>query len=130
MHVNLIIINSNIITGSPTELFVGDDITITIKCADVGLEIESFKLTSLETANYSLAEKDIVGDIVNATIGDNYMVNNANNYTKPFKVDAEIPKPQTTYVEVCTVNIGGNKVFINPTPNKPITIKYGYFVMK
>ena len=35
------------------------------------------------------------------------MVNNANNYTKPFKVDAEIPEPQTTYVEVGTVNIGG-----------------------
>lgn len=92
MHVNLIIINSNIITGSPTELFVGDDITITIKSANVGLEIESFKLTSSETTNYSLAEKDIV----NATIGDNYMVNNANNYTKPFKADAEIPEPQTT----------------------------------
>ena len=96
--------NSNIITGEPAELFEGDDVTITItmKSANVGAEIESFKMTGSEADNYSLAEEDIFVDIVKATIGDNFTISNANEYNTPFKVGAEIPEPQTNYEEVGT----------------------------
>ena len=96
--------NSNIITGEPAELFEGDDVTITItmKSANVGAEIESFKITGSEADNYSLAEEDIFVDIVKATIGDNFTISNAKEYNNPFKVGAEIPEPQTNYVEVGT----------------------------
>ena len=96
--------NSNIIIGEPAELFEGDDVTITItmKSANVGAEIESFKMTGSEADNYSLAEEDIFVDIVKATIGDNFTISNANEYNTPFKVGAEIPEPQTNYEEVGT----------------------------
>lgn len=82
----------------------GDEVTITItmKSANVGAEIESFKMTGSEADNYSLAEEDILVDIVKATIGDNFTISNANEYNNPFKVGAEIPEPQTNYVEVGT----------------------------
>ena len=98
---NEIITNDKIkITG----VLEGDEVTITItmKSANVGAEIESFKMTGSEADNYSLAEEDILVDIVKATIGDNFTISNANEYNNPFKVGAEIPEPQTNYVEVGT----------------------------
>lgn len=98
---NEIITNDKIkITG----VLEGDEVTITItmKSANVGAEIESFKMTGSEADNYSLAEEDILVDIVKATIGDNFTISNANEYNTPFKVGAEIPEPQTNYVEVGT----------------------------
>ena len=98
---NEIITNDKIkITG----VLDGDEVTITItmKSANVGAEIESFKMTGSEADNYSLAEEDILVDIVKATIGDNFTISNANEYNNPFKVGAEIPEPQTNYVEVGT----------------------------
>ena len=98
---NEIITNDKIkITG----VLDGDEVTITItmKSANVGAEIESFKMTGLEADNYSLAEEDIFVDIVKATIGDNFTISNANEYNTPFKVGAEIPEPQTNYEEVGT----------------------------
>ena len=87
-----------------TSVLEGDEVTITItmKSANVGAEIESFKMTGSEADNYSLAEEDILVDIVKATIGDNFTISNANEYNTPFKVGAEIPEPQTNYVEVGT----------------------------
>lgn len=98
---NEIITNDKIkITG----VLEGDEVTITItmKSANVGAEIESFKMTGSEADNYSLAEEDIFVDIVKATIGDNFTISNANEYNTPFKVGAEIPEPQTNYEEVGT----------------------------
>ena len=98
---NEIITNDKIkITG----VLDGDEVTITItmKSANVGAEIESFKMTGSEADNYSLAEEDIFVDIVKATIGDNFTISNANEYNTPFKVGAEIPEPQTNYEEVGT----------------------------
>ena len=98
---NEIITNDKIkITG----VLEGDEVTITItmKSANVGAEIESFKMTGSEADNYSLAEEDIFVDIVKATIGDNFTISNANEYNTPFKVGAEIAEPQTNYVEVGT----------------------------
>lgn len=98
---NEIITNDKIkITG----VLDGDEVTITItmKSANVGAEIESFKMTGSEADNYSLAEEDIFVDIVKATIGDNFTISNANEYNNPFKVGAEIPEPQTNYEEVGT----------------------------
>lgn len=98
---NEIITNDKIkITG----VLEGDEVTITItmKSANVGAEIESFKMTGSEADNYSLAEEDLLVDIVKATIGDNFTISNANEYNNPFKVGAEIPEPQTNYVEVGT----------------------------
>ena len=98
---NEIITNDKIkITG----VLEGDEVTITItmKSANVGAEIESFKMTGSEADNYSLAEEDIFVDIVKATIGDNFTISNANEYNNPFKVGAEIPEPQTNYEEVGT----------------------------
>lgn len=98
---NEIITNDKIkITG----VLEGDEVTITItmKSASVGAEIESFKMTGSEADNYSLAEEDIFVDIVKATIGDNFTISNANEYNTPFKVGAEIPEPQTNYEEVGT----------------------------
>lgn len=87
-----------------TGVLEGDEVTITItmKSANVGAEIESFKMTGSEADNYSLAEEDILVDIVKATIGDNFTISNANEYNNPFKVGAEIPEPQTNYEEVGT----------------------------
>lgn len=98
---NEIITNDKIkITG----VLDGDEVTITItmKSANVGAEIESFKMTGSKADNYSLAEEDIFVDIVKATIGDNFTISNANEYNTPFKVGAEIPEPQTNYEEVGT----------------------------
>ena len=98
---NEIITNDKIkITG----VLDGDEVTITItmKSANVGAEIESFKMTGSEADNYSLAEEDIFVDIVKATIGDNFTISNANEYNTPFKVGAEFPEPQTNYEEVGT----------------------------
>ena len=98
---NEIITNDKIkITG----VLEGDEVTITItmKSANVGAEIESFKMTGSEADNYSLAEEDIFVDIVKATIGDNFTISNANEYNTPFKVGTEIPEPQTNYEEVGT----------------------------
>ena len=94
--------NSNILTGEPAELLLGDEatITVTMKYAYVGAAVQSVEITGKDAGNYSLAIEDVNVAIVKADIV-NFTISNAAAFEKGFYVGAtNIPDPTTNYVEI------------------------------
>ena len=96
--------NSNILTGEPAELLLGDEatITVTMESANVGATVQSFEITGKDAGNYSLARADVNVAIIKADIA-NFTISNAAAFEKGFYVGAtNIPDPTTNYVEIGT----------------------------
>ena len=94
--------NSNILTGEPAELLLGDEatITVTMKYAYVGAAVQSVEITGKDAGNYSLAIEDVNVAIIKADIV-NFTISNAAAFEKGFYVGAtNIPDPTTNYVEI------------------------------
>ena len=95
--------NSNIISGEPAELLYGDEamITVTMSSANVGAEVQSFKITGKDAGNYSLAREAVNVDIVKADI-EGFTISNADAYKNLVIGAQSIPDPTTNYVEIGT----------------------------
>ena len=96
--------NSNILTGEPAELLLGDEatITVTMESANVGAAVKSFEITGKDAGNYSLARADVNVAIIKADI-EGFTISNAAAFEKGFYVGAtNIPDPTTNYVEIGT----------------------------
>ena len=96
--------NSNILTGEPAELLLGDEatITVTMESANVGAAVQSFEITGKDAGNYSLARADVNVAIIKADI-EGFTISNAAAFEKGFYVGAtNIPDPTTNYVEIGT----------------------------
>ena len=94
--------NSNILTGEPAELLLGDEatITVTMKYAYVGAAVQSVEITGKDAGNYSLAIEDVNVEIVKADI-EGFTISNAAAFEQGFYVGAtNIPDPTTNYVEI------------------------------
>ena len=94
--------NTNVLSGAPAELLLGDEatITVTMKYAYVGAAVQSFEITGKDAGNYSLAREDVNVAIVKADIV-NFTISNAAAFEKGFFVGAtNIPDPTTNYVEI------------------------------
>ena len=130
--------NSNTFTGAPTELLPGDEatITVTMSSANVGAEVQSFKITGKDAANYSLAREDVNVDIVKADIVD-FTISNADAFNNLVIGAQSIPDPTTNYVEIGT-GYGAKTIFWeqelengvwsrNLTKEEVINIKTGTF---
>ena len=91
---------SKIMTGEPTELLAGDEVTVTVtmESANVGAAVQSFELTGKDAGNYSLARADITAAIIKADI--NFEISNASAFTEFFVGVTNIPDPTTNYVEI------------------------------
>ena len=91
--------NSNIFTGEPVGMLEGDDVTVTVtmQSANVGAAVQSFEFTGKDAVNYSLAAEDVTAEIVKADI--EFKISNASAFTE-FFVGANIPDPETNYVEI------------------------------
>ena len=91
---------SKIMTGEPTELLAGDEVTVTVtmESANVGAAVQSFELTGKDAGNYSLAREDITAAIIKADI--NFEISNASAFTEFFVGATNIPDPATNYVEI------------------------------
>ena len=92
--------SSKILTGEPTELLAGDEVTVTVtmESANVGAAVQSFELTGKDAGNYSLARADITAAIIKADI--NFEISNASAFTEFFVGATNIPDPTTGYVEI------------------------------
>ena len=96
--------NSNILTGEPAELLLGDEatITVTMESANVGAAVQSFEITGKDAGNYSLARADVNVAIIKADI-EGFTISNAAAFEKGFYVGAtNLPDPTTNYVEIGT----------------------------
>ena len=95
--------NSNIFTGAPAELLLGDEatITVTMESANVGATVQSFEITGKDAGNYSLARKDVNVEIIKADIV-NFTISNADAFNNIFIGATNIPDPTTNYVEIGT----------------------------
>ena len=96
--------NSNILTGEPAELLLGDEatITVTMESANVGAAVKSFEITGKDAGNYSLARADVNVAIIKADI-EGFTISNAAAFEKGFYVGAtNLPDPTTNYVEIGT----------------------------
>lgn len=96
--------NSNILTGEPAELLLGDEatITVTMESANVGAAVKSFEITGKDAGNYSLAIEDVNVAIIKADI-EGFTISNAAAFEKGFYVGAtNLPDPTTNYVEIGT----------------------------
>ena len=95
--------NSNVISGAPAELLDGEEatITVTMSSANVGAEVQSFKITGKDAGNYSLAIEDVHVDIVKANI-EGFEISNAAAYNNIYIGATNIPDPTTNYVEIGT----------------------------
>ena len=96
--------NSNILTGEPAELLLGDEatITVTMESANVGAAVKSFEITGKDEGNYSLARADVNVAIIKADI-EGFTISNAAAFEKGFYVGAtNLPDPTTNYVEIGT----------------------------
>ena len=93
--------NKNIISGEPAELLAGDEaiITVTMKYAYVGSEVQDFEITGKDAGNYSLAREDVNVEIVKADIVD-FTISNADAFNEFFVGATNIPDPTTNYVEI------------------------------
>lgn len=91
---------SKIMTGEPTELLAGDEVTVTVtmESANAGAAVQSFELTGKDAGNYSLARADITAAIIKADI--NFEISNASAFTEFFVGATNIPDPTTGYVEI------------------------------
>ena len=94
--------NSNIFTGAPAELLLGDEatITVTMESANVGATVQSFEITGKDAGNYSLAAEDVNVAIVKADI--DFEISNASALTEFFVGATNIPDPTTDYEEIGT----------------------------
>ena len=130
--------NSNILTGEPAELLAGDEamITVTMESANVGAEVQSFKITGKDAGNYSLAIEDVHVDIIKADI-EGFEISNADAYNNIVIGAQSIPDPTTNYVEIGT-GYGERTIFWeheleggvwsrNLTKEEVINIKTGTF---
>ena len=96
--------NTNVFSGEPAELLVGDEatITVTMESANVGAAVQSFEITGKDAGNYSLAIENINVEIVKADI-KGFTISNAAAFEKGFYVGAtNIPDPTTDYKEIGT----------------------------
>ena len=93
--------NKNIIKGEPAELLEGDEaiITVTMKYAYVGSEVQDFEITGKDAGNYSLAREDVNVEIVKADIVG-FTISNADAFNEFFVGATNIPDPTTNYVEI------------------------------
>ena len=96
--------NTNVLSGAPAELLLGDEatITVTMESANVGAAVQSFEITGKDAGNYSLARADVNVEIIKADIA-NFTISNAAAFEKGFYVGAtNIPDPTTDYEEIGT----------------------------
>lgn len=94
--------NTNVLSGAPAELLLGDEatITVTMESANVGATVQSFEITGKDAGNYSLAAEDVNVAIVKADI--DFEISNASALTEFFVGATNIPDPTTDYEEIGT----------------------------
>lgn len=94
--------NTNVLSGAPAELLLGDEatITVTMESANVGAAVQSFEITGKDAGNYSLAAEDVNVAIVKADI--DFEISNASALTEFFVGATNIPDPTTDYEEIGT----------------------------
>ena len=129
--------NTNVLSGAPAELLLGDEatITVTMESANVGAAVQSFEITGKDAGNYSLAIEDVNVAIVKADIV-NFTISNADEYNNIVIGAQSIPDPTTNYVEIGT-GYGAKTIFWeqkldgawsrNLTKEEVINIKTGTF---
>lgn len=129
--------NTNVLSGAPAELLLGDEatITVTMESANVGVAVQSFEITGKDAGNYSLAIEDVNVAIVKADIV-NFTISNADEYNNIVIGAQSIPDPTTNYVEIGT-GYGAKTIFWeqkldgawsrNLTKEEVINIKTGTF---
>ena len=129
--------NTNVLSGAPAELLLGDEatITVTMESANVGAAVQSFEITGKDAGNYSLAIEDINVEIIKADIV-NFTISNADAYNNIVIGAQSIPDPTTNYVEIGT-GYGAKTIFWeqkldgawsrNLTKEEVINIKTGTF---
>lgn len=95
--------NTNVLSGAPAELLLGDEatITVTMESANVGAAVQSFEITGKDAGNYSLAIEDVNVAIVKADIV-NFTISNADAFNNIYIGATNIPDPTTNYVEIGT----------------------------
>lgn len=96
--------NSKLFSGEPVGKIEGDDVIFNVytKSADVGAEYDCYNKQGADSANYTVDPRDISVSIVKASVGNTFVISNADEYTAPFKVGEPIPDPVTGYVEIGT----------------------------
>ncbi len=96
--------NSKFFSGEPVGKIEGDDVIFNVytKSADVGAEYDGYNKQGADSANYSVDPRNISVSIVKASVGNTFVIGNADEYTAPFKVGEPIPDPVTGYVEIGT----------------------------
>ncbi len=96
--------NSKLFSGEPVGKIEGDDVIFNVytKSADVGAEYDCYNKQGADSANYTVDPRDISVSIVKASVGNTFVISNADEYTAPFKVGEPIPDPVTDYVEIGT----------------------------
>ena len=129
--------NTNVLSGAPAELLLGDEatITVTMESANVGAAVQSFEITGKDAGNYSLARADVNVEIIKADIV-NFTISNADAYNNIVIGAQSIPDPTTNYVEIGT-GYGAKTIFWeqkldgawsrNLTKEEVINIKTGTF---
>ena len=95
--------NTNVLSGAPAELLLGDEatITVTMESANVGATVQSFEITGKDAGNYSLAIEAVNVEIIKADIV-NFTISNADAFNNIFIGATNIPDPTTNYVEIGT----------------------------
>ena len=103
--------NSNVLSGAPAELLLGDEATIivTMESANVGAAVQSFEITGKDAGNYSLAIENINVAIIKADIA-NFTISNADAFNNLVIGAQSIPDPTTNYVEIGT-GYGAKTIF-------------------
>lgn len=96
--------NSKLFSVEPVEKIEGDDVIFNVytKSADVGAEYDGYNKQGADSANYAVDPHDISVSIVKASVGNTFVIGNADEYTAPFKVGEPIPDPVTGYDEIGT----------------------------